>query len=362
MTASKTVCCVAMLLVALHTSGAQTGPTAPGKRTEVIDLATHLGSYRFVRGSPAIDEIVVVNIAPGNRYSISFETSAIALPPLEQPAGGKADPGREMMTTTVVGPCKEEKTLLQTLLSAKSERSVAATLGRIRSSVQAAVAREAIPSPDSAQKKAIAECNAATVSAVLKEAEAMTSRTFAVPKISDTEDLEIAISREDAEWEVVYAGKTVREWRTFYAFVASLNNIGATSYDYFSTPDGDSFRIGRRRGSDYGLVAALQYIFEDFGWYGIRPTAGIGVDLTKPSVFAGLTMTYRQNLAFTAGGILFQSRTLDPRYEVGQIITSSLDSQQLTRDAFLLRPFVSVGFRFGSSPFSILNGGTTKPE
>jgi hypothetical protein len=77
------------------------------------------------------------------------------------------------------------------------------------------------------------------------------------------------------------------------------------------------------------------------------------VDLTKPTVFGGVTRVYHENVAFTFGGMLHPIRVLADKYEKGQTIATSLDNEQLTQPAYRVNPFIALSFRFGSTPFSI---------
>lgn len=83
-------------------------------------------------------------------------------------------------------------------------------------------------------------------------------------------------------------------------------------------------------------------------WSG-GPTAGIGLKIESPAVFVGYNLIYRQNIGFTLGLAMHQQKRLSGKYTEGQIILDN--NATLHEDVYQANYFLSVIFRFGSSPF-----------
>ncbi len=82
------------------------------------------------------------------------------------------------------------------------------------------------------------------------------------------------------------------------------------------------------------------------------PIAGLGFDLDNPIVFGGYGFTYNENVTLTFGAVLHKQKRLSGRFEPGQELLESLDSDQLEQETFSLNGYVGIAFRFGSNPFS----------
>lgn len=367
------------LLAACHKKPKTTpAPLVPGPvvtvatHTEVIDLATAPGSYSVTRRS-GIDSVTLIDLAPARTYAIDVAVAQGTVAPLvlpgSVPAGG--------LGSFMVAPplCADANKVAVALNSADDERAVASLLQALRDLTRRAADLErklATPSATAADTAEYRLCPVEVVRDMLLNWMAVTTRTFAVADLGDQDDLRVSVARletapDSVHWLFAYNGRRAGEWRTFYSFLVGVNNWPTASYDYFTeqvtagSPATTTYTVQRRRADDYMFAPGFQYLFDRGKAWSFSPTAGIGIDLTNPSVFAGLALTYRQNIALSAGGMVFRGRSLDPRYAVGQSIETSLDSEQLTRDAFRIKPFIAVSFRFGTSPFAIISG-SDKPE
>ncbi len=85
--------------------------------------------------------------------------------------------------------------------------------------------------------------------------------------------------------------------------------------------------------------------------WGISPTGGLGFELSDPVVFAGASVSYNTNLHFIVGAAIHKQKRLDGQYDVGQMISESLTTDQLSVTTFKPNFFFALAFRFGSNPF-----------
>lgn len=65
----------------------------------------------------------------------------------------------------------------------------------------------------------------------------------------------------------------------------------------------------------------------------------------------GLGGTYYSNLVLAIGFAARQEKVLIGQYGVGDTVRTNLTQEQLLRDEFRVRPFVSVTLRFDKNPF-----------
>lgn len=165
-------------------------------------------------------------------------------------------------------------------------------------------------------------------------------------------------------WQRRYTTGAPGEWRVMYGYVFpafvrfSRGRVVKEGQRHFSKRIGDTGSLYRvtaeQRTRQFDAVPAVMFAYQpadEGSWTHHLFTAGLGVDLTKPVVFLGTGFTYRSNLLLAIGAAFRQEEVLNGQYKVGDTIRTNLTADQLQRDEFRLRPFVSVTLRFDKNPF-----------
>ena len=83
--------------------------------------------------------------------------------------------------------------------------------------------------------------------------------------------------------------------------------------------------------------------------YGL--SAGLGLDLTVPTVMLGVQATINRNIVVSLGGAYRQYKVLKGMYSKDMALTSAVDSTQMLEDAYLGTYYLGITYRFESSPF-----------
>jgi hypothetical protein len=110
--------------------------------------------------------------------------------------------------------------------------------------------------------------------------------------------------------------------------------------------------------AQYAPTIAFHYITKQSGMLSSSFTAGLGVSLNNnstgisPIVIAGYSLLYNQNMGINFGVAAHQITNLKGEFTNGQIISSGLQANDLNEQVTRFNPFVSIIFRFGSTPFS----------
>jgi hypothetical protein len=307
------------------------------------------GSYVVTRGKPDPDSVVIASVVPSlsQLYEIKILHVRRALATLPQPS--TTGPG-----ATRGASCPRTAKAIQDADQAVDEAEFAAKLA-----AAFAVARGDTMPP----------CVRVFADSLVKLEQTKATRTLTFDSPANNEDLVVTVTRPNGAaspfvWKYTYSGTDLGEWRVLYAFATTMNVWPVFTY---STDDATAgkFTIQRnRQRSPLSLIPAIQYVFT--GNSDHHFTGGLGLDLTKPSIFAAYTYTYFENIGLSIGGALHQVKELNDKYKVGQQLNANLDAGQLTQDVFHVDPIFALSFRFGSTPFSTptpgASGGTSQPK
>ncbi|MGB3103884.1 hypothetical protein [Sphingobacterium siyangense] len=80
-------------------------------------------------------------------------------------------------------------------------------------------------------------------------------------------------------------------------------------------------------------------------------TGGIGVNLEEIAVFTGLSLGFGQNIILTAGVAGHKQTRPKSDYYIGQVIDSSITSDNLNESQYRFNPFFGISFRIAKNPF-----------
>jgi|GEM_PF-2661895 len=154
-------------------------------------------------------------------------------------------------------------------------------------------------------------------------------------------------------WTIVRAGTPRGEWRTSYGFFFVPDN-DERWYTKETKNDGkpSTFTIEEQADrEEFDFVPTVMFTFLPSSQrgqsrvYGL--TAGLGYDLEKPFVFGGGSMSYNENVIFSAGVAFHRQSRLIGTYKRGQPVAEVLQPAQLVEDTYGPNFYVGIGFRFG---------------
>lgn len=80
-------------------------------------------------------------------------------------------------------------------------------------------------------------------------------------------------------------------------------------------------------------------------------TGGIGVNLEEIAVFTGVSLGFGQNIILTAGVAGHKQTRPKSDYYIGQVIDSSITSDNLNESQYRFNPFFGISFRIAKNPF-----------
>jgi hypothetical protein len=321
-------------------NGATPADDAPaGGKTPslIIDLAA--GQQQSWPLDPGTYAITLANAIPGETYSVIVGASALAvLPTLTVPTGSEVvrSPLPSLRTG---GPCDEAAQAATALVGASSEDEVP----KLRQRVQTALLKCA----DESEKAEIRKVISATSVAI-------SDLTLQVP--AEARKL-VSVVHGPRVWNVTFSTASRGQWQTLFGWMFAPNHDD----EYFSeSSDGGKFVVRKRSREEHSLTSLPSVFFvflptdQAFGKVQHGPTVGLGVTVgesgSRPSVFAGYSVRYNQNIGLALGASIYPHRRLDGKYTVGQTVTDNLDSNQLNRDVIRVNLFFGALIRFGADP------------
>jgi len=175
----------------------------------------------------------------------------------------------------------------------------------------------------------------------------------------------------ERRWQLIVTTGPRGEWQVTYGFGVPMYLGGQVRY---STRPGTSGSFVITQDSRSHYVEPVPAVF--FSWMtpsgSIAPagrlswTAGLGADLTNPTIFLGAAWTWKRNFQVAAGLSLRQEPVLLGNYSAGDVVSTNLTFDQLTEKVYRARPFVALTLRFSKDPFGsfgwLTGTGEAKPE
>jgi hypothetical protein len=193
-----------------------------------------------------------------------------------------------------------------------------------------------------------------------KKVDELTRIEKTLPSLSKGENLEVTILRYDSsgqpiQWKHIYTTESRGRWVTSYGFSFIYPCINKEKTYHLSnvdtalviTPDASRNKI-RYVPTIYFTWLSSSYDYKDFAW-GL--TGGIGWDQTFPTIFAGGSVFYNQNISLAAGITAHQQSYLLDRYYPGELVSLSTPESQLHDKRIVFNPFVALTFRFKENFF-----------
>ncbi len=306
---------------------------SPGAATEyVLDLAD--GSRTFLVDSGSELTFKITNRLPGGRYEFDLKKFGL-LRPLSLDSFERETAALKK-SKTLDAACKS---ILDALAKAGS--------GNSESAMRAALTTALTQSPNESCTTRINSFKSRTEVALDGSV-----------RLEQGQRVELEIRRlglEGRSWTYVFSSGQSRLWLSHYGF----SFLPDEDERYFTKGSEDTgltiARQADRGGADFEPTIAFSYIpsAADLNERTGRPhfTAGLGADLDKRLVFAGLSWIVGDNVSLFVGAAGHEQTRLKGIYEEGQALMESLTPDQLVDETFALNAIVGIGFRFSSNPF-----------
>lgn len=311
------------------------GVAAAQPNTYILDLANP-HSKRNISAGTAFS-LQVVNKIPEERYFISTERRIIDIVALPLPVGIERSPDSELHTEECPDMARR---VVNDLSEVETEKAIPETIRQLVSDA--------------------GECGGPVSEALLQASRHRVEDSFS---LAPGEELVVVVERGEEEWKFRFSTGARGEWRVSYGFTFLPRAQDDNFFVQQSQDDASAFIIeeGERRG-DFNFAPSLLFTYIPSGdafqnrsflqnWR-LGPTFGVGANLQAPSIFAGLGLTYGENVIITGGGTIHQQRRLLSQYDEGDRVNTNLTREQLHEEVYGLNFFVGLSFRFGSNPFS----------
>ena len=176
-----------------------------------------------------------------------------------------------------------------------------------------------------------------------KNDDAITELTF---KSNTQYILYIRVNGEDKVRKYTIESKSDWKWTTSFGANAAF----LTSRSRFISSDN---KVAENRdGKMMDLMPSIMFTFMN-NQRNFSPgfTGGLGFNFEELSVFAGGALGIGQNIVLSAGVAVHKQNRPNTDYTVGQIIDSSVTSDNLNKMQYRVNPFVGISFRFDKNPF-----------
>jgi hypothetical protein len=273
--------------------------------------------------------LTISDFLPKGSYTTNQSRQIFLAPPLPVPAGST-----NTLINGIVVDCNAEAAKLD---AATSESAFAALLKG-----------ELTQCPDVYNKYLTATTQTFTIAGISNEMVTMT--------ITNTVSKQV--------WTIIFQPELNGQMVTLYGFTY-IPYWFTKSHSYFAQAvagSTTSYQVtrGYREGpADYAPTISFHYIKQSSNDVSQSFTAGLGVGFNTnnagvtPVLLVGYSLLVYQCIGLNVGLAGHLVSNLKSQYQESQVITTNLNATDLTEKSLGFNPFISVVFRFGSSPFSV---------
>jgi hypothetical protein len=323
-------------------------------QTLTINLAEiKPGASKSISVAPAVYSVQLLNRKPFQPYSYTARLITKPIAPfdakvLEKTAAAAANPLAAVVNVPEPTECSDLKKATDAITADSVAEAQVPDLRKTLKQSNDKAAEVDCVDPNIKPRAALA----------LADIDKMFDDTFLVQQ---GQTLEITIIRNGSDgkpltWTASFDAGDRGDWRISYGFTF----IPKQDQRWFSKAGSDAQKFTITRKTDAsGLDFAPSIFFHwvpagDIGHLTkdlmIGPTAGLGFDLSAPTVFAGLSLLYNENIALVGGAVLHQRDRLSGEFTPNQVIGENLSSDKLIEKGYGAAWFVGLTFRFGSKP------------
>jgi hypothetical protein len=315
--------------------------------TETIYLSTQ-PEFDTVQLKPGRYQFLVVDMVPRFTYRVTISGGTETIPPIRTPF-------RDSSEVAAVKDCPNLTPPIAAFDSAKTEGDIPALANALQDSI-------AHPSTTT--------CSHTAADRLLSKTHHAYDDVF---DLAAGDYVIVTIARIDGgatRWQRRYTTGSPGEWRATFGFAfpgfARISHWRSRwdGQRFFTKPipDTNIYQIAtERRTRQFDAVPTVMFAFEPTESLGIHPwLVGLGLDLTNPVLMLGTGFTFKSNLVVSVGGAFRQERVLNGQYAPGDTVPTALTADQLERNEYRLRPYLSVTLRFDKNPFG--KTSTTTPS
>ena len=310
-----------------------------------LDLALNdAGAVRSFQGNRSYDYIALGNAVAGYAYSIETNSEPELLPVLNFDDSGLSSsnlPKNDLCNTLV----QKVKDLENYQNNSAGEIRSEKRLGEIVNNLKAELKNK--------------ECNDTEVRILAQKLLLTTQKIHPETIIvSNGDKVTITVKRDTLTWTFIFKGNERGKWVTTYGFGFTSSALERPTYFAKQVPDTNVFQILKARNPnvlDLNYVPAVFFSFfpsQNFNkTWNHSLSAGLGFDLTAPVVFLGFNTMFWHNIGISTGIAFQQQYRLKDQYSEDEIISQTLDKDQLHDRVYSPNLFFSVNFRLGENPF-----------
>ena len=345
----------ALLVAAFSSAEAQT-------HGDTIDLAQQMPGTTIRLPASGSDQLVLNlrSLLPKRRgnYAITVNREQIAVPtPLPLPDVEK----QKTALTAPAAPCARLAAAAAAAYGAKEEAEFAATLSYFEDLVKATSPSTECPAE-----------NLNSFGAFVRVLHTMSEASVRLGDLHRGERLTAQITRSAdsavaaKSWTIIYEAPPASYWTPTFGIVALWRQWMPDNRRYLVERDsggGYVVRDAGRRKADFDRIPVISYSWVDrehtaggFGWNGL--SAGIGLQISDPTIFMGTGIVYRDNIMFNIGLAIHSRSVAKDEYPVGTVVKEKLTRDQLQEAKAAVNPFLSISIRLGKNPFATNEGGT----
>jgi len=354
-----------MLLASCPYARAVDPGSAVGEAVYDMDLRSPEAVMNVLPGVPL--RLVVHSRLPFATYAVDIEVRSRIPTKLPRLLTGKEAPAEE---TPRGMPRRDENRDCKSDVYIQLDKGKAAVfLATTEDSLESWITQWRVRAMDTAQAKRACDASLGevldSIAAWTRGMLALTSDTLAgIPIPGENETIIVTLRRQSGgeirTWRITFTTGEPSEFEILYGFSFITNGFSKSEH-FVSVPDtGGAFSIRRaevRNGSYFGFSPSVMA-----AWFPgrqaqrpvqIGPMAGLGAENGGVAVFTGIYAAVRRNLGIGLGVAGHRIHRLREQYRNGDTlkVTEFLDFDQLHEPEYAFDPFVTVLFRFESSPF-----------
>ena len=351
--------CIILLVVIINVISPLEKIAQINPKILILDLALNdPGSVKTIQGNRNYDSIILKNVVPPYQYSITIIKEVEMLPPLN------FDPlilnSNEYLSLTTNSKdkykdCDSLYKCMNTLIEFPPDSN------------QLGGDKELIESDEKKLAKIVEKLEveliktACTDNNLKVKANGLlvsTKKVYAEDlDIGNDEKVTIFINRDSLTWTFIIEGDESGKWVTTYGFGFTSSLERATYYTK-QIPDSTVYQIFKTESTKFYDLNYIPAVF--FSYFPSQSfnkslncgmTAGFGFDMSAPVVFLGCNVMYRQNIGISFGVAFQEQFVLRDQYKEKEIISITLDTEQLHKKVYRPNIFISINFRFGENPF-----------
>lgn len=165
----------------------------------------------------------------------------------------------------------------------------------------------------------------------------------------------ITITNKTGDDKKVYKLRTKTDWSWTTTFGANAIYFSNRN-KYISHKNGDDnysvAEIQDRKQMEVLPVVMFSFLNTSYRDFAGGFTGGLGINFEEIALFAGGSLGIGQNIMITGGVAVHKQVRPNSNYFVGQIIESSITSDNLNESQYRFNPFIGISFRLNNNPFA----------